>query len=134
MSIGPSGIGGVGAFGALVAGPGAPPNEQWPDSLPPIIPGVTVQDNANAPQITPGEAYQQPGTANPADSPEVDASTALSMPAPTGIDPGAAFIQANPNPADDPQVDASTAAAGANAPNQIAGSGAWSGNYIQPGS
>src|ERR1700723_303142 len=135
MSIGPSGIGGVGAFGALVAGPGAPPNEEWPDSLPPITPGVTVQDNANAPQITPGSPFVQPGTENPADSAEVDASSSVAKPGPNVVEPGAGFTQPNTaNPEDNPAVDASTARAGANAPNQIAGRGAWSGNYLQPGS
>jgi hypothetical protein len=138
MSIGPSGIGGVGAFGALVAGPGAPPNEEWPDAynVSSQSVGASVTPATTSPQIQPGAAaFQQPGTENPADSAEVDASSAVAKPGPNVIEPGAVFIQPNAaNPEDNRAVDASTARAGANAPNQIAGSGAWSGNYIQPGS
>jgi len=126
--------GGVAVFGALLPGPTGPGNVTYDNADPPITPGVTVQDNANAPQITPGAPYQQPGTANPADSVEIDASTSVAKPGPPQIEAGAAFIQANPNPADSVEVDASTARAGALAANPLGIGPGWKGNYIQPNS
>ncbi|MGA9969861.1 MAG: hypothetical protein WA690_03140 [Candidatus Acidiferrales bacterium] len=117
-------------------GPVGPPNQpNNPDVIGSASVGASVADNAVAPQIQPGAPYQQPGTDAPADNPQVDASSAIAMPGPNVIEPGAVFVQPDTaNPEDNAQVDASTARAGANAPNQIAGSGAWQGNYIQPGS
>jgi hypothetical protein len=125
--------GGVGVFGALLPGPTGPGNVTYDNANAPITPGVTVQDGAVAPQITPGTTpYQQPNTSAPALDAQVDSSTALAQPGPPQIEAGAAFIQANPNPADSIEIDASTASAGSGGSNPMGVGGGWSGNYQQP--
>lgn len=132
MSIGPSGIGGVGAFGALVAGPGAVPNEQWPDADAPIN-DSNVENNSTPPQIVAGAPFIQPNSGNPADSAEVDASSSVAKPGPNVIAADAVFVQPDSgNPEDNPAVGVSTARAGALAANPLGIGPGWQGNYQQP--
>ena len=124
-------------FGSFIPGPNGPPADigEVTDIISSASVDATVENNAVAPQIQPGAPYQQPGTDAPPLDAQVAESTMTSAPGPNVIEPGAVFVQpSSGNPEDNPAIDASTAAAGAAGKNPMNISGAWSGNYIQPGS
>jgi hypothetical protein len=106
MSIGPSGVGGVGLFGCLVAGPGAPPNEEWPDAYNVSSQSVdaTVADSTTAPQIEAGRPYTQPNTGAPAANAGVSVAGVAPPPNQIEASPGN-YTQENTNaPTANPQI------------------------------
>ncbi|MFZ3332625.1 MAG: hypothetical protein WA197_18455 [Candidatus Acidiferrales bacterium] len=121
-------------YQGLVPGPVGPPADIG--EVTDIISSAaasSVADAPNAPQITPGAPYQQPGTENPDSDPQVELSTMTAAPGPNTIAASAGnYVQENTAPADSPEIDASTAAAGAAGKNPMGLGGTWSGNYQQP--
>lgn len=97
---------GVGSFGALIAGPGALANEEWPDSLP-VDNGSSVENNNVPPQVdapTPG-TYAQPGTEAPSPNSLVTVGGLTPPVSAIAVEEGSNYVQANTQaPAANPQV------------------------------